>query len=133
LKIGSLVGPDIVEIPPDKLFFAGGGGSVRGYAYRGIGVEGPGGALIGGKSLLEASAEIRAGITESIGLVGFADVGYVGEESFPSFSEDLKIGAGVGLRYNTGLGPIRLDAAVPLDPGPDDPDFAFYVGIGQAF
>jgi len=133
IKIGSIVGPDIPEIPPDKLFLAGGGGSTRGYAYRGIGVEGPGDVLTGGRSLLEASAEIRARVTDTIGLVGFADVGYVGADSFPSFSEDLKIGVGAGLRYQTGLGPIRLDAAFPLDPGPDDPDFALYVGIGQAF
>ncbi len=133
LKIGSIVGPDIFETPPDKLFFSGGGGSTRGYAYRGIGVEGPGDTLTGGRSLLEASAELRTRVTESIGLVGFADVGYVGEESLPSFSEDLKIGVGAGLRYNTGLGPIRLDVAVPLDPGPNDPDVALYVGIGQAF
>lgn len=133
LKIGTLLGPDIAEIPPDKLFFSGGGGSTRGYAYRGIGVEGPGGALTGGRSLLEASAEVRTRVTESIGLVGFADLGYVGEDSFPAFSEGFKVGVGAGLRYQTGLGPIRLDVAVPLDPGPDDPDFALYVGIGQAF
>jgi translocation and assembly module TamA len=133
LKVGSIVGPDIIETPPDKLFLSGGGGSTRGYAYRGIGVEGPGGTLTGGRSLIEASAELRTKVTDSIGLVGFADIGYVGADSFPSFSEDPKIGVGAGLRYNTGLGPIRLDLAVPLDPGPDDPDFALYVGIGQAF
>lgn len=136
VKIGSIVGADIEELPPDKLFFAGGGGSVRGYGYRTIGVpvmgiDGP--TVIGGRSLIEASAEVRAKVTDAIGLVGFVDAGYVGEEPFPDFDEDLKVGAGVGLRYYTGLGPIRLDAAVPLDPGPDDPDFAFYVGIGQAF
>lgn len=133
LKLGSIVGADLFEIPPDKLFLSGGGGSTRGYAYRGIGVEGPGGIMTGGRSLIEASGEIRTRVTESIGLVGFADLGYVGAESFPDFSEDFKIGVGAGLRYQTGLGPIRLDFAVPLDPGPDDPDFALYVGIGQAF
>lgn len=132
LKLGSIVGASIAELPPDKLFFAGGGGSVRGYAYRNIGVETPDG-IIGGRSLIEGSAEVRARVTQSIGVVGFVDAGYVSSESFPDFSEDLKLGAGVGLRYLTGLGPIRLDVAVPLDPGPDDPDFAFYVGIGQAF
>lgn len=145
MKLGSIVGADIEQLPPDKAFFAGGGGSVRGYGYRTIGVPAVDAAgnpvldpdgdqyVIGGRSLIEASAEVRAKVTESIGLVGFVDAGYVGEESFPDFAEGLKIGAGVGLRYYTGLGPIRLDAAVPLDPGPDDPDFAFYVGIGQAF
>lgn len=134
VKIGSIVGADISELPPDKLFFAGGGGSVRGYGYRTIGVPVLGtDEVMGGRSLIEASAEVRAHITDTIGVVGFIDAGYVGEESFPDFDEDLKVGVGAGLRYYTGLGPIRLDLAVPLDPGPDDPDVAFYVGIGQAF
>lgn len=131
-KIGTLLDPPIAESPPDKLFFAGGGGSVRGYAYRNIGVETPGG-VSGGRSLIELSAEVRTRVTQSIGIVGFVDAGYVGAEAFPDFSEDLKIGVGAGLRYQTGLGPIRLDVAVPLDRGPVDPSVAFYVGIGQAF
>ncbi|HEV7252841.1 MAG TPA: autotransporter assembly complex family protein [Mesorhizobium sp.] len=138
LRLGSILGPPLDEISPDKLFFAGGGGSVRGYAFRSIGLpvfeDGEDtGDVTGGRSLVEASVEARARVTETIGLVGFVDAGYVGENPFPEFDEDVKIGAGVGLRYLTGFGPIRLDVAVPLDPGEDDPDFAFYVGIGQAF
>ena len=132
LKIGSIIGPDIAELAPDKLFFAGGGGSVRGYEYRNIGVQTPAG-LVGGRSLVEASAELRGKVTDSIGVVAFVDAGYVGADSLPKFSEDIKVGAGLGLRYLTGLGPIRLDVAVPLTPSKGDPDFAFYVGIGQAF
>ena len=132
-KFGTLVGPSIGETPPDKLFFAGGGGSVRGYAFRNIGVEGPGETVIGGKSLIEGSVEARAQVTDTIGLVGFADAGLVGSDSVPDFGEDVRIGVGAGLRYFTGLGPIRLDVAVPLDPRPGDPSVAFYVGIGQAF
>lgn len=133
LKLGSIFGASIAELPPDKLFFAGGGGSVRGYGYRTIGVPVGDDLIVGGRSLIEASGEVRAKVTDSIGLVGFVDAGYVGAESFPDFAEDLKLGIGAGLRYQTGLGPIRLDLAVPLDGGPDDPDVAFYVGIGQAF
>ena len=133
VKIGTLFGSPISETAPDKLFFAGGGGSVRGYAYRNIGVVTAAGDVIGGRSLIETSAEIRYRVTESIGIVGFVDAGYVGEESFPDFAEDLRVGAGGGLRYYTGLGPIRLDVAVPLDRQRDDPSVAFYVGIGQAF
>lgn len=132
LKLGSIVGATIAELPPDKLFFAGGGGSVRGYAYRNIGVEHDG-RLEGGRSLIEASAELRMRVTDSIGVVGFVDGGYVSADTIPSFSENLKLGAGVGLRYLTGLGPIRADIAMPLNPGPRDPSFAFYVGIGQSF
>ncbi len=132
LKLGTLAGSPIDETAPDKLFFAGGGGSVRGYAYRNIGVPSDDG-VTGGRSLIEGSVELRARVTDVIGLVAFADAGYVGADSIPDFSEDLRVGVGAGLRYLTGLGPIRLDVAVPLDPRDDDPDFAFYVGIGQAF
>ncbi|MBZ9656173.1 autotransporter assembly complex protein TamA [Phyllobacterium lublinensis] len=136
LKLGSIVGAEVAELPPDQLFFAGGGGSIRGYAYRNVGVNVSRDGedyVIGGRSLIESSVEARIRMTETIGVVGFVDAGYVGEESFPDFAESLRVGVGAGLRYNTGLGPIRLDFAVPLDPTDDDPDFAFYVGIGQAF
>ncbi len=72
-------------------------------------------------------------VTNSIGVVGFVDAGYVGEDTIPSFDEDVRVGAGVGLRYITGLGPIRLDVAVPLDRREGDPSVGVYVGIGQAF
>lgn len=133
LKLGTLTGPSIAELPPDMLFFAGGGGSVRGYGYRNIGVPTGGGNVIGGRSLAEASAEARVRVTNSIGVVGFVDAGYVGEDTIPSFSEDVRVGAGLGLRYLTGLGPIRLDVAVPLDRRAGDPSVGVYVGIGQAF
>ena len=133
LKFGSLLGPPVSEIAPDRLFFAGGGGSVRGYGYRNIGVTTPGGAIVGGKSLIEGSVELRARFTETIGAVVFADAGYIDEGSVPDFSGNLKVGVGAGLRYSTGLGPIRFDVAVPLNRGPADPGVAFYVGIGQAF
>lgn len=133
VKLGSIVGAPISELPPDKLFFAGGGGSVRGYAYRNIGVATGDDAIIGGRSLIEASGEVRGRVTETIGAVAFVDAGLVGEKSFPDFSEQMRVGAGGGLRYLTGLGPIRFDAAIPLNRRSGDPSFAFYVGIGQAF
>ncbi len=136
LKLGAVTGAPISELPSDALFFAGGGGSVRGYGYRNIGVEVQNGGttdIIGGRSLIEGSVEARVQVTKNIGVVGFADAGYVGEKSFPDFSEDLRVGVGAGVRYNTGLGPIRLDVAVPLDKRKGDPNFAVYVGIGQAF
>jgi translocation and assembly module TamA len=133
VKLGSLFGSTIPETAPDKLFFAGGGGSVRGYAYQSIGILQSTDQVIGGRSLLEGSAEIRARVTTNIGVVAFADAGYVGTESFPEFKGDVRVGVGGGLRYYTGLGPIRLDVATPLEPLPGDPSVAFYVGIGQAF
>ncbi|GAB4360760.1 MAG: autotransporter assembly complex family protein [Oricola sp.] len=132
LKVGSIVGAPVLQIPQDELFLAGGGSSVRGYSYRSIGVDVPGG-ISGGRALFEASAEIRQDVTDSFGLVGFADVGQVSDGSVPDFASDLRIGAGVGLRYNTGLGPLRVDVAVPLNRQDGDPRFAVYAGIGQAF
>lgn len=132
LKMGSIFDAPLDEIPPDRLFLAGGGGSVRGYGYRNIAVAVPGG-MVGGRSLVELSGELRVRVTPSIGLIGFVDAGYVDDRAIPDFSQDLRIGVGAGLRYFTGFGPIRLDVATPLDPGPDDPSVAVYVGIGQAF
>jgi translocation and assembly module TamA len=133
VRAASLFGPSIADTAPDRLFLAGGGGSVRGYAYRNIGVTQPGGQITAGRFLLEGSAELRARITDTLGAVVFADAGYVDADGIPDFDEDIRVGAGAGLRYITPLGPIRLDVAVPLDPRPDDPDFAVYLGIGQSF
>jgi len=132
-KIGAIIGAQAGEIPSNMLFFAGGGGSVRGYGYRNIGVKTASGQIIGGRSLLEASGEARMEVTKNIGLVGFVDVGQVGEETYPDFSSPLKWGSGIGLRYKTSLGPIRLDVARPVDGEKGDPDLGLYIGIGQAF
>lgn len=132
LRGGLVLGPDLAEIPPDKLFFAGGGGSVRGYGFKSIGVDNGAGVITGGRYLLEGSLEARARVTNDIGVVGFIDGGYVAADRFPSLDE-LRLGAGVGIRYHTGLGPLRLDLAMPLNKRANDPDYALYVGIGQAF
>lgn len=131
-KVGVLLGPDIEDIPPDRLFFAGGGGSVRGYPYRGIGVRNPDDTISGGRYLLEGSVEARYRVTDEIGVVGFVDGGYVAADTFPSIDQ-LRIGAGLGLRYYTSLGPLRADIAIPINKQPGDPDYALYIGIGQAF
>ncbi|MFD0917159.1 autotransporter assembly complex family protein [Pseudahrensia aquimaris] len=130
---GSIVGQSISETPPDLLFTAGGGNSVRGYSHKSIGIEQADGDISGGRSVLETSLELRRKFTETLGAVAFLDAGIVGEDAFTDFSNDVKLGVGVGLRYYTGLGPIRLDVAMPLDPGKDDAGFAIYAGIGQAF
>lgn len=133
LKVGTLLGPTIEQTPPDQLFLAGGGGSVRGYGFKNIGVKQANGDVTGGQSLVEGSIELRQRFGESFGAVAFADVGVVGEDSFSGFSTDPKIGVGVGFRYYSGLGPIRIDVAIPLDADEGDPGFAFYAGIGHAF
>ncbi|GHC75030.1 membrane protein [Limoniibacter endophyticus] len=132
VKAGSLVGAGLSDVPADRRFYAGGGGSVRGYSYQGIGPKNADGEPIGGLSLAEASLEARIAITETVGIVPFIDAGSVSTENYPDFS-DMKFGAGVGLRYLTSFGPLRLDVAMPLNRDPDDARFGIYAGIGQAF
>jgi translocation and assembly module TamA len=119
-------------VPADRRFYAGGGGSVRGYSYQGIGPKDINGTPTGGLSFFETSVEMRIAVTDTIGIVPFIDAGMVSTKQFPDFS-DVKVGAGVGLRYLTPFGPLRVDAAVPLNRDPSDPRFGIYAGIGQAF
>lgn len=130
-QLGSVVGPSVADAPPDYLFYSGGGGTVRGQSYQSLGVDLGGGLRRGGRSFLGLSGEVRMGLTDRLGVVGFADAGYVGSGSFYDGSGDWHSGAGIGLRYNTGIGPIRLDVAVPVSGGGSG--FQVYVGIGQAF
>lgn len=132
-QLGSLVGPELPVAPADFLFYSGGGGTVRGQDYQSLGVTLPSGARVGGRSFLGLSAEIRARSSGALGYVGFLDAGYIGEESFPDGSGEWHSGAGVGLRYATPVGPIRLDVAVPVSGGDDDNSFQVYIGIGQSF
>lgn len=129
---GSIIAPSIRAVPAARRFFSGGGGSIRGYAYRNVGPR-IAGEVTGGRSYVEASAEVRMKVTETIGLVGFVDAGNSFSSVYPDFSEGVKVGAGAGIRYFTPVGPLRLDVAVPLNPEKDDPSFAVYVGLSQAF
>jgi len=132
VAVGSIVGTGLQNVPADRRFYSGGGGSVRGYAYQGIGPKDFTGQPIGGLSFFETSVEMRIAVTDTIGIVPFVDAGTVSTKSMPNFS-DVKVGAGVGLRYVTPFGPLRIDAAVPLNRDPGDPHFGIYAGIGQAF
>lgn len=132
-QLGSVFGPELSAAPADYLFYSGGGGTVRGQPYQALGVDLGGDETVGGRSFLAISAEARVGITDIIGIVGFVDGGYIGEEEFYDGTGVWHSGAGLGLRYQTGIGPIRLDIAVPTS-GPDvDENFQVYIGIGQAF
>lgn len=132
VAIGSIVGTSLEHVPADRRFYSGGGGSVRGYAYQGIGPKDIDGQPIGGLSFFETSVEMRIAVTDTVGIVPFVDAGTVSTQSFPDFS-DMKVGAGVGVRYLTPFGPLRVDAALPLNRDPGDPRFGIYAGIGQAF
>ncbi|MEM6941676.1 MAG: autotransporter assembly complex family protein [Pseudomonadota bacterium] len=132
-QIGSVYGPSLSDAPADYLFYSGGGGTVRGQPYQTLGVDLGNDETVGGRSFLGLVAEARVGITDAIGLVGFVDAGYIGEEEFFDGSGEWHSGAGLGLRYQTGIGPIRLDIAVPTS-GPEvEENFQVYIGIGQSF
>jgi translocation and assembly module TamA len=134
-RFASIPGAPLEAIAPSRRLYAGGGGSVRGYAYRGIGPLNNEGDPLGGRSLTELSLEarIRTGLLDgALSVVPFIDAGTVGLDAVPGFDQ-IKIGAGIGARYHTGFGPIRIDVGVPLNPGPNDPKVGVYVGLGQAF
>ena len=132
-QLGSVIGPEAQDAPADYLFYSGGGGTVRGQPYQSLGVSDAAGS-IGGRSFLGVQAELRVGVTGSIGAVGFLDGGYIGAEEFPDGSSgEWHAGAGVGLRYDTGIGPIRLDLATPVGEDGAGESLELYIGIGQAF
>jgi translocation and assembly module TamA len=135
LHFGAIAGANRGRIAPDRRFYAGGGGSLRGFDFQGVGPKDVDGSPTGGNSLTEAAFEVRYRTNlfgSDIGLVAFVDAGQVYASSLPKFT-DLKVGAGLGLRYFTSFGPVRIDVATPVTRSPGDPRVAFYVSIGQAF
>ncbi len=139
-QIGSVLGSTIEETPADFLFYSGGGGTVRGHDYQSLGVtytsdfgDGPVEVRSGGRSFAGAQLEARVDVTEKIGAVGFYDIGYVEIDGVPDGSGDWQAGAGIGARYDTGIGPIRLDLATPVTGDNAYASVQLYIGIGQSF
>ncbi|MCJ8057117.1 autotransporter assembly complex protein TamA [Shinella curvata] len=130
---GTIIGGnELSDIPATRRFFLGGGGTVRGYGYQEISPRNGKGKILGGRSYVAATAEARIGVTETIGIVPFIDVGTVSTDEVPDF-KDIRAGAGIGLRYATPFGPLRLDVAVPLKKYDGGTSFGVYAGIGQSF
>lgn len=129
-EYGAFAGSNAV--PPDKLFFAGGGGTVRGYDYQSLSPRDSLGTLTGGRSLFAASAELRWRASQRFGYVVFTDFGAAGDDPGTVFS-DAAASVGLGVRYYPGFGPIRLDLATPLDRQDGDSPVQVYISIGQAF
>ena len=133
-SLGAINGASLSNIPADERFYAGGGGSIRGYAYQSVGPLDEDDDPVGGRSVLELSAELRLKLTNRIGMVTFLDGGSAFESTFPDSSENLQWAAGLGFRYFTAIGPLRLDVGFPLNRRKDiDDAFQIYLSIGQAF
>jgi translocation and assembly module TamA len=130
-RLGSISGTSRGGLAPSRRYYGGGGGSVRGYAYQRLGPRDPNNDPLGGRSLNEAAVEARYRFG-NFGIVGFVDAGQVYESSIPRFN-DWRFGAGIGGRFYTNFGPVRLDVATPLNRQPGDSRISVYVSIGQAF
>jgi translocation and assembly module TamA len=132
LGLGSILGADLEDIPSNYRFYAGGGGSVRGYRYQSLSPQ-VGRFPIGGQSLVEGSVEALIKVTDTIGVVPFVDAGQAYAERYPRLNQPLRVAAGLGLRYYTSIGPIRLDVATPLNKQKGDKPVSLYISIGQSF
>ncbi len=132
LHLGALVNGSVEDIPAPQRFFAGGGGSVRGFGFQEVGPRLADNTPEGGLSLVETSIELRHRLNDRWGLVAFVDAGSIGETPVLTF-RDLSIGAGIGVRYNLGFGPIRVDLATPVSSRHGEAPFQLYVSIGQSF
>ncbi len=135
LQVGAIFGASLLETPRDDLFYSGGGGTVRGQPYQSLGVNVTRAGdtfKIGGTHFIGTSLEARAKVTPKIGVVGFVDAGRIDVGGFFDPAGDWHAGAGIGVRYDTGFGPIRLDVAAPVG-GTTGKGAQIYVGLGQAF
>jgi len=134
VRLGTIMGASADRIAPTRRYYAGGGASVRGYGYQAIGPRDFNNDPVGGRSLGEISIEarFRFGSLNQFGVVPFVDAGTISPHVFPTISE-MRVGAGLGFRYYSNFGPIRIDVGTPINPQPGDPRIGVYVSLGQAF
>lgn len=132
VRIGTIVGASAIDLPADQRFYAGGGGSARGFEYQSLSPDGPDGAPFGGLSVTELNAELRWRGEGRWGAVAFVDTAFAGANRTPDF-DDLRTGVGIGLRYYFDFAPVRLDLATPLDRRSGEDPLHVYISIGQAF
>ena len=132
-KIGAIFGEQTEDVPANKRFYSGGGGSIRGYEFQSVGPLDAENDPLGGRSVIEVSGELRVRVTEEIGVVPFVDGGSAFDPEYPDFEETMRWAGGLGLRYFSPVGPVRLDVAVPINNREIDDAFQFYISLGQAF
>jgi translocation and assembly module TamA len=131
VRLGTLAGAKTLTIAPSRRFYSGGGGSVRGFGYQQIGPRDAFNDPVGGRSLAEFSLEARVRFG-NFGVVPFIDAGNIYSSQFPDFSK-FRYGAGVGVRYHSSFGPIRIDVGTPINPQKGDTPVTVFVSLGQAF
>jgi translocation and assembly module TamA len=133
-QTGIAFGASTENVPADLRFYAGGSGTIRGFAFQSVGPLDASGRPLGGTTMLAGSVEFRQRVGQSWGAVGFIDAGGVSGGKAPEWPSRIGTGAGIGVRYYTAIGPIRADIAVPISGKREgDADWQFYFGIGQAF
>ncbi|MDB5461699.1 MAG: hypothetical protein JWP23_88 [Phenylobacterium sp.] len=132
LRLGSILNGSTADIPAPQRFYAGGGGSVRGFGYQEVGPRLADNTPEGGLSLAEASLELRHRLRGPWGVVAFLDAGTIGGAQLPGF-RNSSVGAGFGVRYDLGFAPIRVDIATPVTSRHGQAPFQLYVSIGQSF
>jgi len=131
VRLGSIQGASSDEIAPSRRFYSGGGGSVRGFGYQEIGPRDVDNVPVGGSSLAEFGLEARIRFG-NFGVVPFLDGGNLYSQQLPQFT-GLRYGTGLGFRYYTSFGPVRIDVGTPINRQPGDSRVAVYVSLGQAF
>jgi translocation and assembly module TamA len=115
-EVGATWADSVFDIPPSRRFYAGGDNSVRGWAYEDLSPEDAEGEKIGGRNVLTASLEAERHVTGKWWAAAFVDAG----NAFDDWGDPgIVSSAGVGVRWLTPVGPLRLDVAVPLDDAPD--------------
>ena len=135
VRLGTIIGANDFEIAPSRRFYSGGGGSVRGYGYQQLGPKNMAGDPVGGRGLAEFGLEARIRLKQfggNFGVVPFFDGGSLTTKAMPDFS-NWRFAAGVGARYYSSFGPIRIDLGVPLNRQKGDGPVAVTVSLGQAF
>lgn len=132
VRLGTIVGASRDRIAPSRRFYSGGGGSVRGFGYQDLGPRDPVfNDPIGGRSLAEFALEARIRFG-NFGIVPFVDAGNIYTSPLPHL-DNLRFGTGLGVRYHSNFGPIRLDVGTPIARRSGEPRIAVYVSLGQAF
>jgi translocation and assembly module TamA len=133
-SVGSILGVGRDDTPAEHRFYAGGSNTVRGFPYQKAGPLDANGDPIGGLSIVSGSVELRYRLTETIGIVPFIDAATVSDSRLPKLDKSVFTGAGLGVRYYTSFGPIRVDIGLPVNHRHAvGAPFQIYASIGQAF